>query len=57
MNGCCSHECKDFVSLPVELQKERRKGLDKGRNIFNKSKQRILTIHQDPYKDPNSSRL
>ncbi|MFN6375160.1 MAG: rhodanese-related sulfurtransferase [Chitinophagia bacterium] len=57
MNGCCSQECKDFVSLPVELQKERRKGLDKGRNIFNKSKQRILTIHQDPYKDPNSSRL
>jgi UPF0176 protein len=36
--GCCSKECRDFIHLPIEEQKELRKGVDKGRNIFNKSK-------------------
>jgi UPF0176 protein len=36
--GCCSKECQDFIHLPEEEQKELRKGIDKGRNIFNKSK-------------------
>jgi UPF0176 protein len=39
--GTCSKECFDFVHLPVEEQKEKRKGVDKGRNIFNKSKARL----------------
>lgn len=38
--GCCSQECQEFIHLPMEVQKEKRKGLDKGRNIFNKSKAR-----------------
>ncbi len=38
MQGCCSKECFDFIQLPVEQQKELRKGIDKGRNVFNKSK-------------------
>ncbi len=38
--GCCSQECQEFIHLPMEEQKEKRKGLDKGRNIFNKSKER-----------------
>ncbi|HET6721884.1 MAG TPA: rhodanese-related sulfurtransferase [Chitinophagaceae bacterium] len=36
--GCCSKECLDFIYLPVEQQIELRKGIDKGRNIFNKSR-------------------
>lgn len=36
--GCCSVECQDFIHLPPDQQKELRKGIDKGRNIFNKSK-------------------
>jgi UPF0176 protein len=36
--GCCSNECLDFIHLPIEQQIELRKGVDKGRNIFNKSK-------------------
>jgi len=36
--GCCSKECQEFIHLPIEQQKELRKGIDKGRNIFNKSK-------------------
>jgi UPF0176 protein len=39
--NCCSRECLDFIHLPPEQQKELRKGIDKGRNIFNKSKERI----------------
>ena len=39
--GCCSKECQDFIHLPEEEQKELRKGIDKGRNVFNKSKARL----------------
>jgi len=39
--GTCSKECYDFIHLPIEEQKEKRKGIDKGRNIFNKSKARL----------------
>jgi UPF0176 protein len=39
--GCCSVECKDTIHMPVERQKEIRKGIDKGQNIFNKSKERL----------------
>ena len=36
----CSIECKDIIALPEEEQKEIRKGIDKGQNIFNKSRVR-----------------
>jgi UPF0176 protein len=39
--GTCSQECLDFIHLPGEVQKEKRKGVDKGRNIFNKSRARL----------------
>ena len=38
--GCCSKECQDFIHLPIEEQKRLRAGIDKGRNVFNKSKAR-----------------
>ncbi len=38
---CCSKECQDFIHLPPEAQKERRKGIDLGRNVFNKAKSRL----------------
>ena len=38
---CCSKECKDTVHLPVERQKQIRKGIENGQNIFNKSKARL----------------
>ncbi len=40
-NGCCSIECKETIHLPLERQKQIRKGIDKGRNVFNKSKSRL----------------
>lgn len=39
--GCCSTQCQEVVNLPVEQQKELRKGIDKGGNIFNKSRKRL----------------
>ena len=39
--GCCSAECQDFIHLPPDEQKNLRKNLDRGRNIFNKSKARL----------------
>lgn len=41
MEGCCSQECLDFIHLPEEEQKIQRSGIDKGRNVFNKSKQQL----------------
>ncbi len=41
MEGTCSEDCLDFIHLPAETQKELRAGVDKGRNIFNKSKKRL----------------
>jgi UPF0176 protein len=40
--NCCSPACLDCIHLPSEEQKRLRKGLDKGRNIFNKSRHRLL---------------
>ena len=39
--GCCSNECYEIYQLPAEERKASRKGIDKGRNIFNKSRSRI----------------
>lgn len=40
-DGCCSEECTTVYHLPVEEQKELRKGIDKGMMVFNKSKKRL----------------
>jgi UPF0176 protein len=45
--GTCSKDCYDFIHLPEEEQKKKRKGIDKGRNIFNKSKARLRPKLQD----------
>jgi UPF0176 protein len=39
--GCCSEECHETIHLPLEEQKKIRAGIDKGRNVFNKSKTRL----------------
>lgn len=46
--GCCSEECRETIHLPAKEQKKRRAGIDKGRNIFNKSRQRLKNLmHKD----------
>jgi UPF0176 protein len=46
MEGTCSQDCYDFIHLPEEEQKKLRSGIDKGRNVFNKSKARLKKIDQ-----------
>ena len=40
--GCCSKECQETIHLSMEEQKKIRAGIDKGRNIFNKSRRRRI---------------
>lgn len=40
-DGCCSKACQEFIHLPADVQKEKRKGIDLGRNVFNKAKERV----------------
>lgn len=37
-DGCCSQECKEIVALPEDKQKEIRKGVNKGRQVFKKGR-------------------
>ena len=38
MEGCCSSECVDVIHLPEEAQKELRKNVDKGRQVYKKGR-------------------
>lgn len=49
--GCCSKECQHTIHLPEERRKELRKGIDKGQNIFNKSKVRLRPKLKEDKKD------
>lgn len=40
--GCCSEECLNVFELPLEIQKELRKGIDKGQMVHGKSLKRKL---------------
>jgi UPF0176 protein len=40
-NHCCSDECKDIVALPEDVQKEMRKGLNNGKMIHHRSKNKL----------------
>lgn len=39
--GCCSDECRDTLDMPLERQRQLRRGVNKGQNIFNKSRARL----------------
>ncbi|MBS1680121.1 MAG: rhodanese-related sulfurtransferase [Bacteroidetes bacterium] len=43
-NGCCSAECKGIIELPPEKQKEIRRGINKGRQVFKKGRVEKLRI-------------
>ncbi len=47
MEGTCSKDCLDFIHLPEEEQKQLRSGIDKGRNVFNKAKERLKDLRID----------
>ncbi len=37
-DNCCSVECKEIIALPAEKQKEIRRGVNKGRQVFKKGR-------------------
>ncbi len=41
MQGCCSEDCLTIYQLPIDEQEKIRAGIDKGRQVFNKSKERL----------------
>jgi UPF0176 protein len=42
--GCCSDECKNILVLPIDEQKEIRKGINKGRQVFKKGRSEKLNL-------------
>lgn len=45
-NNCCSDVCKETIELPEEQQKELRKGINKGRQVFKKGRSEHIR-HQE----------
>jgi UPF0176 protein len=37
-NNCCSEKCKEIIQLPADKQKEIRKGINRGRQVFKKGR-------------------
>lgn len=56
MKSTCSKECYDFIHLPIEEQKLLRKGIDKGRNVFNKSKSRMEALGKEADQNAGTAR-
>jgi UPF0176 protein len=46
-NGCCSDDCKEILTLPAEKQKEIRKGINKGRQVFKKGRSENILFKAD----------
>ncbi|MEX2233238.1 MAG: rhodanese-related sulfurtransferase [Cyclobacteriaceae bacterium] len=44
--GCCSEACLETLALPPEKQKELRKGINKGRQVFKKGRSEKITLHE-----------
>jgi UPF0176 protein len=45
-NNCCSDTCKDILELPEEQQRELRKGINKGRQVFKKGRSEHIRSHE-----------
>jgi UPF0176 protein len=49
-DGCCSEACQQVLTLPVEKQKEIRKGINKGRQVFKKGRSENIQFKTDSSK-------
>jgi len=47
-NGCCSDDCKEIMTLPVDQQRELRKGVNKGRQVFKKGRSENIRFKNEP---------
>lgn len=55
--GCCSEACSDELTLPLEEQRERRRGRETSMKIFNKSRSRLTGGLRIPTPDENDSEV
>ena len=46
MNKCCSIECQEIISLPIEKQRALRKGSHNSNKIFKKGRSKVLKFKQ-----------
>jgi len=46
--GCCSEACVEILAMPPEKQKELRKGLNKGRQVFKKGRSEKIPYMKKP---------
>ncbi|WP_440862999.1 oxygen-dependent tRNA uridine(34) hydroxylase TrhO [Symbiopectobacterium purcellii] len=53
--GCCSDDCQRELALPLEEQRERRRGRETSMKIFNKSRDRLRGALRIPAPDENGS--
>lgn len=53
--GCCSDACQSELALPLEAQRERRRGRETSMKIFNKSHDRLRGALRIPSPDENGS--
>lgn len=51
-HNCCSIECKEVISLPEEIQKELRKGINKGRQVFKKGRSEKMLFRKVNHQTP-----
>lgn len=49
--NCCSTECAEILSLPEEKQKEIRKGINKGRQVFKKGRSESILFKPESHLD------
>jgi UPF0176 protein len=54
--GCCSMECREVIVLPVEAQKELRKGKVKGRMVYKKGRSENIKFQVSSWVDGNFKR-
>jgi UPF0176 protein len=48
-NACCSEACREIMALPAPSQKELRKGINKGRQVFKKGRSENIKFQpRDP---------
>ena len=53
--GCCSSECKEVIALPIDQQRELRKGKAQGRMVFKKGRSKNIKFKVSEKHSPTNA--
>ncbi len=53
--GCCSDECKEIIELPIDQQRELRKGKAQGRMVFKKGRSKNIKFKVSEKHSPTNA--